>query len=82
MVARGNDGNSRAQQIDRDLGRDAAPARGVLSVHHHEIDGVRFFKTGEVRDDGAAARLAHDVAQKKNRQHRASIVLNSRKSNL
>jgi hypothetical protein len=31
-------------------------------------------------DEGASPRLAHHVAQKKNRQHRASIVLKSRKS--
>jgi hypothetical protein len=43
---------------------------------------VRFFQTGEIGNDGAPARLAHHITQKKNRQHRASIVLNSRKSNL
>ena len=81
MVARRDDGNARSQQIDRDLGRDASPARRVLAVYDNEIDRVRFLQAREIRDHGAAARLAHHVAQKKNRQHRASIVLKSPKSN-
>jgi len=36
------------------------------------------FKAREIRDHGVAARLAHHIAQKKNRQHRASIVLKAR----
>src|SRR5256885_7621037 len=61
--------------------RDPAPARRVLAVDDYEIDRVRFLQAREVRDNSAAARLAHHVAQKKNRQHRASIVLKSPKSN-
>ena len=38
------------------------------------------FKRGNLRDDGAAAWLADDVAQEKNRQHLANMVLNSLKS--
>ena len=72
--------DARAQEIDGDFRRDSPAARGVLAIDDDEIDRVQFLQTRQLRDHGAAARLAHNVAEKKNRQHPASIVLNRRKS--
>ena len=67
MIAGGDDGNARAQQIDRDFRRDAAAARGVLAVDDDEIERELSLQLGQARDDGAATRLAHNVAEEKNR---------------
>ena len=73
-------GDARAQEIDGDFRRDSPAARGVLAVDDDEVERVRFLQTRQLRDHGAAAWFAHNVAEKKNRQHPASIVLNRRKS--
>src|ERR1039457_3821268 len=72
--------DARAQEIDGDSWRDSTAARGVLAVDDNEVDCVRFLQARQLRDHGAAAWLAYNVAEKKNRQHPASIVLNRRKS--
>ena len=80
VVAGRYHGDSRAQKIDGDFRRDPAAARGVLAIDDDEIERVQFLQTRQMRDHGATARFAHHVAEKKNRQHPASIVLNRRKS--
>jgi hypothetical protein len=82
MISGRDHRHSSPQQIDGDLWRDATPASRVLPVDDDEIDRMRFLQARKVGDNRAPARLTHNVAQKKNRQHRASIVLKSPKSNL
>ena len=69
VIASGDDGNAGPQQIDRDFRRDASPGGGVLAVHDDEIDRIFLLQFRQAGDDRAAARLADDVAEEKNREH-------------
>jgi hypothetical protein len=62
VVAGGDDGDSRAEQIDGNLSRDATASGGVLAVHDHEINVQLFPQSGQHFDDGATAWRAYDVA--------------------
>src|SRR5947207_1131032 len=62
-------GNARPEEIDGYFRRDSPAARGVLAVDDDEVERVRLLQTRQLRDHGAAAWFAHNVAEKKNRQH-------------
>jgi len=67
MIAGGDDRNPGAQKIDRDLsGNSSSPGR-VLTVDDDEIQRMLCLQLGQPADHGVAARLAYDIAQKKNR---------------
>ena len=55
------------KKIDRNFPGDAAPAGRVLAIHDDEIDRVLFLQFRQSRDHRVAARLADDIAEKKNR---------------
>ena len=67
VIARGNNGNARAEEIDRDFPGNASTAGRVFAIHDDEIEPVFFFQLREARNHGAAARFANDIAQEKNR---------------
>ena len=66
MVACGNDRDARAQKIDGDFSRYAAPARRVFAVNDDEIQRVLRLQLRQPGNDCAAAGLANDIAEKKN----------------
>jgi hypothetical protein len=67
VVTRRNDGDASPQKIDRDFSGDAATARCVFAVNDNKIGAILRLQFGKPGYDRAAAWLAHDVAQEKNR---------------
>src|SRR5439155_21865480 len=80
MVASRDDGNAGAQKFDCDFARNPSAACCVLAVDDDEIQCLLFLKLRQPADHSVAPWLAHDVAEKKNRWHSASIVLKEPKS--
>ncbi len=77
MIAAGDDRDAAAEQIDRNFRRDAAPVRRVLAVGDHEIDAAHFLEPRHEVDDRAPSRFTHNVAEKKELEHRRPIPVRS-----
>ena len=74
MVAGGDDGHARAQEINGDPGRDAPAGGGVFPVDDDEIHPEFRTDVREVFDDRSPAGLADDVAEEEEFQHVAGNV--------
>ena len=75
MIARGDNRHARPQQIDRDLRRDAASARGVLPIDDHKIDPTLLFPHRYRLDNRPPAGLADNIAKEKELQHAGGISM-------
>src|SRR5678816_1002815 len=66
VIAGCDDGDTGAQQINRDFRRYATTSRGVLAVQDDEIQAMLPLQFWQARDHGVATRFANDVAEEKN----------------
>ena len=69
MIARCDHSYAAVHQINGQLRRDSSPGGGILSIGDHKI-GITSFEIKFRSTAGShAARLSHDIAQKKDFDH-------------